>query len=182
LPAANTRSCGEWPRALAKSTADSRHLCDALSLDAGKLYKLVLTNPSKLPHYFSALQFAGAVWSRKVETTDAEVEGAISEVEVLPGGELEWYFVPVKAGTFDLTVKGHAESGMVDAFALDHQPKGGIHQVLQHLLALERAEAAIPAPVLLGEEADRHGRCCLKHSRAAYWLAPCCHSAGDEDR
>jgi hypothetical protein len=33
--------------------------------------KLVLTNPSKLPHYFSALQFAGAVWSRKVETADA---------------------------------------------------------------------------------------------------------------
>ena len=88
---------------------------DALGFEAGRLYKLILTNPSKLPHYFSALQFADAVWSRKVETADAEVKGAISEVEVLPGGEVEWYFVPVKAGTFDLkcTVKGHAESGMV---------------------------------------------------------------------
>ena len=43
------------------------------------------------------------------------MKGAINEVEVLPGGELEWYFVPVKAGSFDLkcTVKGHAEKGMV---------------------------------------------------------------------
>ncbi len=75
----------------------------------------MLKNPSSDAHYFTALRFAGAVWTRKVETADAEVKGAVSEVEILPGGELEWYFVPVKAGTFDLecTIKGHAAKGMV---------------------------------------------------------------------
>jgi uncharacterized cupredoxin-like copper-binding protein len=87
----------------------------ALSLEAGKLYKLELENPSKQKHYFSALRFAAAVWTRKVETKEAEIKGAIREIELLPGGEAEWFFVPVQAGTFPLkcTIPGHAEAGMV---------------------------------------------------------------------
>ena len=86
-----------------------------LNFETGKLYKLVLNNPSPDKHYFSALRFAAAVWTRKVETENAEIKGAIREIELKPGGSAEWFFVPVQAGTFDLkcTIPGHAEHGMV---------------------------------------------------------------------
>ncbi|RMD63539.1 MAG: biphenyl 2,3-dioxygenase [Alphaproteobacteria bacterium] len=88
---------------------------NTLTFEAGKLYKLVLHNPSGSKHYFSALRFASSVWTRKVEAGEAEFKGVIREIEVKPGGEAEWFFVPVKAGTFELmcTVPGHAEAGMV---------------------------------------------------------------------
>lgn len=86
-----------------------------LTFEAGKLYKLELKNPSDEKHYFSALRFASAVWTRKVEAGDAEIKGGIREIELKPGGQAEWYFVPVKAGTFHLecTIPGHATAGMV---------------------------------------------------------------------
>lgn len=86
-----------------------------LNFKAGRLYKLVLDNPSSKKHYFSALQFAAAVWTRKVETAGAEIKGAIREIELKPGGRAEWFFVPVKAGSFGLrcTIAGHGEAGMV---------------------------------------------------------------------
>lgn len=86
-----------------------------LTFDAGKLYKLVLKNPSPFKHYFSTLRFASAVWTRKVEVGGAEVKGAVREIELKPDGEAEWFFVPVQAGTFHLecTIRGHAEAGMV---------------------------------------------------------------------
>ncbi len=86
-----------------------------LNFETGKLYKLVLNNPSPDKHYFSALRFGAAVWTRKVETENAEIKGAIREIELTPGGSAECFFVPVQAGTFDLkcTIPGHAEHGMV---------------------------------------------------------------------
>ncbi len=86
----------------------------SLVFEAGKLYKLVLENPSKAKHYFSALRFAAAVWTRKVETEAAEIKGAVREIELKPGGRAEWFFVPVQAGSFELecTIPGHAEAGM----------------------------------------------------------------------
>ncbi len=86
-----------------------------LRFETGKLYKLVLENPSGVKHYFSALQFASAVWTRKVETDQAEIKGAIREIELKPGGQAEWFFVPVQAGIFDFgcTIAGHSEAGMI---------------------------------------------------------------------
>ena len=86
-----------------------------LTFETGKLYKLVLRNPSPGKHYFSALRFAAAVWTRKVGTAEAEIKGAIREIELKPGGSAEWFFVPVQAGTFALqcTIPGHAKAGMV---------------------------------------------------------------------
>jgi uncharacterized cupredoxin-like copper-binding protein len=86
-----------------------------LKFETGKLYKLVLVNPSPVKHYFSALRFAAAVWTRKVQDKSMEVKGAIREIEVLPGKRAEWFFVPVQAGIFVLrcTINGHAEAGMV---------------------------------------------------------------------
>jgi hypothetical protein len=48
-------------------------------------------------NYFTALEFAAAVWTRKVQSTAMEVKGAVREVEILPGQTAEWYFVPVQA-------------------------------------------------------------------------------------
>lgn len=86
-----------------------------LTFETGKLYKLVLTNPSLHKHYFTSLGFAAAVWTRKVQDGSMEVKGSIREIEMLPGGTAEWFFVPVQTGVFELYchVKGHREAGMV---------------------------------------------------------------------
>ena len=76
--------------------------------------KLVLMNLTSEKHYFSAPGFAAAVSSRKVETKSAEIKGSIREIEVKAGGKAEWFFVPVKTGSYRLecTIPGHAKAGM----------------------------------------------------------------------
>ena len=92
-----------------------------LQFETGKLYKLVISNPSKQKHYFSATGLAAAVFTRKVEVvnnkgaTVAEVKGSVREIEVYPGGTAEWWFVPVKtlsASPLHCSIKGHVEAGM----------------------------------------------------------------------
>lgn len=99
-----------------------RFVPDEIRLETGKLYRLILANPSPQKHYFSSAGLAEAVFTRKVQVNGAdgkpvaEVKGAaIREIEVYPGGTAEWWFVPIKAGSFrDLlcTIPGHAEGGM----------------------------------------------------------------------
>lgn len=86
-----------------------------LEFVAGKRYTLVLSNPSATKHYFTAKDFADNIWSQKVEAGNVEIKGAIHELELKPGAQAEWVFVPVKAGTYELhcTIPGHAEAGMV---------------------------------------------------------------------
>lgn len=93
-----------------------------LNLETGRLYRLVLTNPSMQKHYFSSDGLAQAVLTRKVQINGydarpiAEVKGYIREIEVHPYGTAEWWFVALKAGRLtDLkcTIPGHAEGGMV---------------------------------------------------------------------
>ena len=92
-----------------------------LNFETGKLYKLIIKNPSRQKHYFSAEGLARAVFTRKVQvmsesnTTLAEVKGVISEIEVYPGGTAEWWFVPIKtmnASKLHCSIKGHTEAGM----------------------------------------------------------------------
>jgi uncharacterized cupredoxin-like copper-binding protein len=106
-----------------------------LRFETGKLYKLILHNSSPHPHYFSSPTFADKVYTRKVqvvETSDpakrmAEVKGAIREVEVHPGGSVEWWFVPVAAGTItdlhchvkDADGVTHAAKGMTGVIHID---------------------------------------------------------------
>lgn len=94
---------------------------DDLTFETGKLYQLVLHNPSDTKHYFSSETLARSVFTRKVQVLDAagktiaEIKGSIREIEVLPNGTAEWWFVPVAtAKTSDLkcTIEGHAEAGM----------------------------------------------------------------------
>jgi len=81
---------------------------DKFTFETGKLYKLVIHNPSDSKHYFTSLGFAAKVWTRKVQVMDdlgpgakqiGEIKGAVREVEVYPGGTTEWWFVPVATGT-----------------------------------------------------------------------------------
>lgn len=99
-----------------------RFVPETIELETGKLYRLLVSNPSPQKHYFSSEGLSQAVFSRKVQVNDAagkalaEVKGVIREIEVYPNAVTEWWFVPIKTGHFgDLkcTIPGHAEGGMV---------------------------------------------------------------------
>ena len=107
-----------------------------LRFETGKLYKLVLKNPSSDPHYFTSHAFTQHIFTRKVQvvlerdgkaTTLAEFKGAIREVEVYPGYTAEWWFVPIATGRItDLRCgiaapdgKTHAEHGMVGEIVIE---------------------------------------------------------------
>ncbi len=86
----------------------------------GQKYKLTLSNPSHLKHYFTAKDFADNSWTQKVEAGQVEVKGAIHELELRPGATAEWFFVPMKSGTYQLhcSVPGHQAAGMTGEIAL----------------------------------------------------------------
>ena len=107
-----------------------------LKFETGKLYKLILRNPSEDPHYFTSDAFTQMIFTRKVQVTQqrdgktvtlAEFKGAIREIEVYPGHAAEWWFVPVAAGRArDLRCgivgkdsKSHAEHGMVGEIVIE---------------------------------------------------------------
>jgi uncharacterized cupredoxin-like copper-binding protein len=107
-----------------------------LKFETGKLYKLILRNPSDAPHYFTSHAFSQLIFTRKVQVTQtrdgktvtlAEFKGAIREVEVYPGHAAEWWFVPVATGRVtDLQcgIKGadgktHADHGMVGEIVIE---------------------------------------------------------------
>lgn len=96
---------------------------ETLTFAAGKRYTLVLDNPSSTKHYFTAKDFADNIWSQKVEAGNVEVKGAIHELELKPGAEAEWVFVPMKAGTYEFhcSIPGHTEAGMVGKLAIATQ-------------------------------------------------------------
>ncbi|MDZ8109709.1 MAG: cupredoxin domain-containing protein [Nostoc sp. DedQUE12a] len=93
-----------------------------LELQAGKRYNLRLTNPSQLKHYFTAKDFADGIWTQKVEAGKVEIKGAIHEIELKPGGEAEWVFVPLKSGTYGLRcpIAGHTEAGMIGEIVISN--------------------------------------------------------------
>src|SRR5262245_42492662 len=107
-----------------------------LTFETGKLYKLVLKNPSSDPHYFTSHGFSQLIYTRKVQVvqqrdgkpvTLAEFKGAIREIEIYPGEAAEWWFVPVAAGRVnDLRSgivhkngKSHADHGMVGEIVIE---------------------------------------------------------------
>lgn len=107
-----------------------------LRFETGKLYKLVLRNPSSEAHYFSSDAFHPLIYTRKVQVvqerdgklvTLAEFKGTIREIEVYPGQTAEWWFVPVAAGrATDLRCgivasdgKTHASHGMVGEIVIE---------------------------------------------------------------
>lgn len=111
-------------------TNEHKYFPDKLTLETGKLYRLVLHNPSNSPHYFFSHDLGAKVWTRKAQVMDelgptrkpiAEIKGTTREIEVYPGGTAEWWFVPVAAGTVTDIIcttkdakdgKPHSEHGM----------------------------------------------------------------------
>lgn len=93
---------------------------DQLQFEAGKQYKLVLDNPSPQKHYFTAKDFADAIWTQKVEAGNVEIKGTIHELELKPGAIAEWVFIPLKNGSFELhcSILGHTEAGMRGEIAI----------------------------------------------------------------
>ncbi len=107
-----------------------------LRFETGKLYRLILTNPSKDAHYFTSHAFTQLIYTRKVQVTQvrdgkpvtlAEFKGAIREIEVYPGFSAEWWFVPVATGRVtDLQCgivgsdgKTHAAHGMTGEIVIE---------------------------------------------------------------
>jgi uncharacterized cupredoxin-like copper-binding protein len=99
---------------LGNAANELKFVPDRLEFAAGKRYKLVLDNPSSVKHYFTAKDFADGIWSQKVEAGKVEVKGAIHELELKPGAQADWVFVPIKSGSYELhcSVPGHAAAGM----------------------------------------------------------------------
>lgn len=91
-----------------------------ITVQAGKRYKFVLDNPSPQKHYFTAKDFADAIWTQKVEAGNVEVKGAIHELELKPGAIAEWVLIPLKPGQYELhcSIAGHAEAGMVGSISV----------------------------------------------------------------
>tara|TARA_E500000178_G_scaffold143732_1_gene143331 strand:- start:6635 stop:7105 length:471 start_codon:yes stop_codon:yes gene_type:complete len=112
-----------------------QHFFDPSSLyfKTGNLYKLIIKNNSDSKHYFSSSSFASSIFTRKVQvnfngSTISEVKGFIREVEVWPNQEIEWWFVPIKAGQFtDLLCKVkdkisgslHSDMGMIGKITIE---------------------------------------------------------------
>ena len=74
-----------------------------IKLEAGRPYRLRLSNSGSVSHYFSAPEFFASVASRKAEVPhQAEVKAAVfTSFEVHPrGGSVDFYFVPLVRGTY----------------------------------------------------------------------------------
>lgn len=102
---------------------DLRFEPSTLSFEAGKPYILVMKSSSSnvQKHYFHSPDFYKAVATRKAQTVDAEYKAPyFSDFELLQGGTVELYFVPVIAGAYELecTIPGHREAGMVGLFGI----------------------------------------------------------------
>lgn len=100
---------------LGNAAGELKFVPDRLTFQAGQRYQLTLTNPSPVKHYFTAKDFADAIWTQKVDAGNVEIKGAIHELELRPGTQADWVFIPLRAGTYSLrcTIPGHAAAGMV---------------------------------------------------------------------
>lgn len=113
-PAVASTPVTEVKVSLGNSADELKFVPNHLEFVAGQPYKLILNNPSPQKHYFTSKDFADASWTRKVEAGKVEIKGAVHELEIKPGGEAEWVFVPMKPGVFELhcSISGHPEAGM----------------------------------------------------------------------
>jgi uncharacterized cupredoxin-like copper-binding protein len=79
---------------LGTEAGELKFVPDRMTFEAGKRYKLVLDNPSPDKHYFTAKDFADAIWSQKVDAGNVEIKGAIHELELRPEAIAEWDLFP----------------------------------------------------------------------------------------
>lgn len=90
---------------------------EEIRFKAGQAYKVELKNVGEKDHYFTATEFNRAVaWRKIMVNGQAEAKAPyFTAFEVLKkGGQLDLYFVPVKAGTYPVycTIDDHRDKGM----------------------------------------------------------------------
>jgi uncharacterized cupredoxin-like copper-binding protein len=114
-PPLSQQPATELQVSLGDANGELKFIPDSINLAANKRYKLVLTNPSPVKHYFTAKDFADAIWTQKVDAGNVEIKGAIHELELRPGSTAEWVFVTLRPGDYNLrcTISGHTEAGMI---------------------------------------------------------------------
>ncbi len=122
-PAVAATQATEIKVSLGNSANELKFFPNNLQFVAGQRYKLLLNNPSPQKHYFTAKDFADVSWTQKVEAGKVEIKGAIHELELKPGGEAEWVFVPMKPGNYSLRcpIAGHTEAGMTGEIVITAQ-------------------------------------------------------------
>ncbi len=93
-----------------------------LEFETGKAYNLVLKNVDVIKHEVESHGLVERIFTRKVEIANAsgdlvaEIKGNIREIEIGPGQEVQWFFVPIQPGAkLEMTcaLEGHAEAGMI---------------------------------------------------------------------
>lgn len=105
---------------LSNGANELRFIPDRFVFEAGKRYKLLLSNPSAMKHYFTSKDFADAIWTQNVVAGNVEIKGSIRELELRPNTNAAWTFVPIKSGTYELhcAIAGHTEAGMRGTIAI----------------------------------------------------------------
>jgi uncharacterized cupredoxin-like copper-binding protein len=94
-----------------------------LTLQAGQTYKLEMKNIGEKKHYFTAPEFFKNIATRKAQVNgQAEIKADyFTAFEILPGGQLDLYFVAHNKGEFPVycTVDNHREEGMDDLIVVN---------------------------------------------------------------
>ncbi len=87
-----------------------------LNLKQGQPYKFELKTLGEKKHYFTAPEFFKNIATRKAQVNDqAEIKAEyFNAIEVLPGGQLDLYFVAQNAGEYEVycTIDDHRKEGM----------------------------------------------------------------------
>lgn len=87
-----------------------------LNFTAGQAYKLELKNIGEKKHYFTAPEFFKSIATRKAQVNDqAEIKADyFTALEILPGGQLDLYFVAHNQGEYEVycTIDDHRDEGM----------------------------------------------------------------------
>lgn len=89
-----------------------------LTLQKGELYRFVVINPSDMTHVVAAPEFGDTTLTSGLMKTPASADlakASLAEgIMVRPGEMMEWYFMPMKEGTykFGCGKPAHAKAGM----------------------------------------------------------------------
>jgi len=89
-----------------------------LTLQTGELYRFVVINPSDMTHIVAAPEFSDKALTSALMKTPLSAGLATASlaegIVVRPGEMMEWYFMPVKEGTykFGCAQSAHAKAGM----------------------------------------------------------------------
>ena len=88
-------------------------------LVTGKAYSLKIKSTGAKECAWEAVDFASAIWLRKVEAGDVEIKVShLREIEFEREGEAEIFFVPIRPGNFAWRCRGLEGKGMAGAFVV----------------------------------------------------------------